>query len=116
SFVALGFILTQIAFALTAAFIVERNFFAWSFDRLLPNAFTALDRRGTPYVAAITIFLLSVIFVVLYWYTTLFEYFLYSSLLFSIAYAVTSLAAIMFPYTCKGIFESSPEFVKKRVI
>jgi len=116
SFVALGFILTQIAFALTAVFIVERNFFAWSFDRLLPNVFTILDRRGTPYVATITIFLLSVTFAVFYWYTTLFEYFLYSSLLLSVAYAITSLAAIMFPYTCKGIFESSPEFVKRRVI
>jgi APA family basic amino acid/polyamine antiporter len=116
SFVALGFILTQIAFALTAVFIVERNFFAWSFDRLLPNAFTALNRRGTPYVAAITIFLLSVIFAVLYWYTTVFEYFLYSSLLISVGYAVTCVASIMFPYTCKGIFESSPEFVKRRIV
>lgn len=116
SFVALGFILTQIAAVLIIVFIVERNFFAWSFDRLLPNAFTALDRRGTPYVATVTIFLLSIIFVVLYWYTALFEYFLYSSLLVSVAYAVTSLAAIMFPYTCKGIFESSPKFVKRRII
>ena len=113
SFVGLGFILTQIAFSLIAVFIVERNFFSWSFDRLLPNGFTRLDSRGTPYVTTIAIFLISVLFAVLYWYTTLFAYFLYSSLLSSVAFAITSLAAIIFPYTRKGIFESSPELVKR---
>ncbi|HMK82952.1 MAG TPA: hypothetical protein VK503_04490, partial [Candidatus Bathyarchaeia archaeon] len=113
SFVGLGFIFTQIAFSLIAVFIVERNFFSWSFDRLLPNAFTRLDRRGTPYVTTITIFLISVLFAVLYWYTPVFAYFLYSSLLSSVAFAITSLAAALFPYARRGIFESSPELVKK---
>ncbi|MGA3404213.1 MAG: amino acid permease, partial [Candidatus Bathyarchaeia archaeon] len=98
SFVVLGFILTQIAFCLTTVFIVERNFFSWSFDRLIPSAFTTLDSRGTPYVTTITIFLFSILFAVLYWYTTLFSYFLYSNLLFSVAFAITSLTAIAFPY------------------
>jgi len=115
SFVALGFILTQIAFCLIAVFIVERNFFSWSFDRLLPTGFTKLDSRGTPYVTTIAIFLITVLLTVLYWYTTLFAYFLYSSLLLSVAFAITSLAAIVFPYTRKGIFESSPELVKRRI-
>jgi hypothetical protein len=52
---------------------------------------------------------------VFYWYTALFQYFLYSSLLVSLAYALTSLAAIVFPYTMKTVFESSPAFVKRHV-
>jgi len=115
SFVALGFILTQIAAFIIVVFIVQRNFFSWSFDRLIPSAFTTLDTRGTPYLSTITIFLFSILFTVLYWYTDLFSYFLYSSLLISIAFAITSLTAIVFPYRCKDMFEASPEIVRKRV-
>lgn len=113
--VGIGFLTSQLGYFPITLFIVERNVFAWSFDRVMPMAFCKLDRRGTPYITTLTLVILSAIAVWAYWYTTFFAYFLYASLLFLIAYSITCLAAVIFPYVRKDIFESSPDLVKKRV-
>ena len=48
----LAFIATCLALITIQAFWVVRNFFAWSFDRILPSWFVKMDtRRNSPYLA-----------------------------------------------------------------
>ncbi len=98
------------------SFIVVRNMFAWSFDRVLPEWFTRLDaKRGAPYLALLVTWVLTVIAAFVYVYTTVFQFIIYQPALFNIAYLITSVAAIVFPYWKKPIFETAPDIVKKKV-
>jgi amino acid transporter len=120
--VILGFI--DIAYALTAIascgiiipFIVVRNLFSWSFDRVLPTKFIALDSRGNPYVAIVATLIIGELFNYLYYFTPAFLYLTYSTLGWFIATAVVAVAAILFPYRRKAIFDASPSFAKKKIV
>jgi FtsH-binding integral membrane protein len=61
------------------------------------------------------ILVLEVATVVGYYFTAFFTYFIYSSLMGFVCMGVACLAAILFPWRRKDIFDSSPNVVKKRV-
>jgi len=91
-----------------------RSLFAWSFDRMLPEAFSKVDRRGSPYVAVALAAALGFLFYVLYAFTTLLSFILFTITLWFVAWTVLGIAAIVFPYVKKDIFEKSPSVVKMR--
>ena len=98
------------------AFVCVRNLFAWSFDRITPEALTRLDsRRGAPYVAGIVILVLGVIFSAIYYYTSFFTYYVYGTLGLFIVFTMVSIAAIVFPYRLKAVFSSAPGIVSMKV-
>ena len=97
------------------AFVCVRNLFAWSFDRVMPTSFVRLDRRGSPTVAIGVIMAAAVLLTAVYYYTGFFTYYVFATLNLFVVFTLVSLAAILFPYRLKGVFESSPSFVKKRV-
>ncbi len=111
----LALVATGLATGTIWTFVCVRNIFAWSFDRVMPKGLTNLDSRGSPYVAVITIWILSIIFTYVFFYTSFFSYYVYATLGLFLAFILVSIAAIAFPYRKKDIFESSPPSMKRRV-
>jgi len=112
----LSFIATCLALITVQSFWVVRNFFAWSFDRILPAWFVKMDsRRNSPYIAVIATWILGIIFAALFIYTVFFQYLVFSVINYFVAFGVTALAAVWFPYRRKDIFDASPSIVKKKV-
>jgi APA family basic amino acid/polyamine antiporter len=116
AFSGLALLATGLGGATLFAFVCVRNLFAWSFDRITPTALTRIDsRRGSPYVAVIAIMVLAILFSAVYYYTEFFKFYIYATLNLFIVFILVSVAGILFPYRLKGVFESSPGIVKKRV-
>jgi amino acid transporter len=86
----------------------ERAILAWSFDRLTPdNLGYVSDRYHTP-VAAITLTVgVSLVFLYLYVYTTFFATLIFI-LAATIAWLITTITGIFFPYRSKALYEMSP--------
>lgn len=112
----LGLLATGLGGATLFAFVCVRNLFAWSFDRITPEALTKLDsKRGAPYVSIIVIMILSVFFSAIYYFTQFFTYYVYATLNLFIVFVMVSIAAILFPYKLKGVFDSAPPIVNKKI-
>lgn len=98
---------------LVIPFLFTRNVFAWSFDRLLPSKVADLDKRGTPWVAVLVMFLAGQFANFLMFFTPVFAFLLYSMLGWFIGVFIVSIAAIVFPWRRKDIFDASPPLSKK---
>lgn len=86
----------------------ERAMLAWSFDRLAPERVGYVsDRFHTPVTAIVITVIVSLIFLFLYVYTTFF-----AALIFimaaTIAWLITTVTGIFFPYRAKTIYDKSP--------
>jgi basic amino acid/polyamine antiporter, APA family len=86
----------------------ERAILAWSFDRLAPDSVGYVsDRYHTPVVAIMITVIVSITFLALYVYTSFF-----ATLIFimagAIAWFITTVTGIFFPYRVKNIYEKSP--------
>ncbi len=94
-----------------------RNLFAWSFDRLLPETFSNVDKRGSPVRAVALASLLSVMFFLLYIYTTYLSFILFTVTLWFCGWVVVGIAGMVFPYLkrTKPIFEKSPSQVQTKI-
>lgn len=111
----IGFFIATLASAAGLAFGPIRSMFAWSFDRVIPDSFAKVDRRGSPYAALILAAVIAFIFYFGYDYTTLFSYILFTITLWFTAWVVVGAAGLVFPYVRKDIFEKSPAVVKTKV-
>ncbi|MGP8068818.1 MAG: APC family permease [Candidatus Bathyarchaeia archaeon] len=96
-------------------YITVRNLFAWSFDRVMPEWFARLNKRGTPAIALAIMWVISVLFAILYAFTVFTQFLLYMTVLFTIGMGIACLAGAVLPYRRKTLFESSPDIVKKRI-
>lgn len=86
-----------------------RMLLAMSFDRVLPSWFGAVSKKGVPYNALIFCFVVSVIFGLGTEYSPQIAYFtLVASLAPAICWFLTQIAATIFPWTSKSIWEASP--------
>jgi amino acid transporter len=94
-----------------------RSIFAWSFDRVIPEAFAKVDKRGSPWGACALAACLSTMFYLLYLYTTYLNFILFTVTLWFCAWVVVGIAGIAFPYvkSTKAIFEKAPSQVKAKL-
>jgi basic amino acid/polyamine antiporter, APA family len=114
--VCIGFALSLLVNAVSYIFVSTRNMFAWSFDRSVPDALSKVDDRfHSPYVALIVTAVFGVVITFFTVFTTVSNFFTYITFLFAILYTIVGIAAILFPYRKKSIFESSPSLVKSKV-
>jgi amino acid transporter len=115
--VGLGFAATPLLAGLAYIFLVVRLFFAWSFDRVMPTSLSKVDDRfHSPYVATIVVIILGIIFDYMWLYVgALGTFILYMTTIWCLGYVVVGIAAIVFPYRKKEIFEASPSFVKAKI-
>ena len=113
---ALSFFLWNFLLLFVIATVITRNLFAWSVDRILPDAVTKVDRRfHSPWVATLIVIVASEILLVLYVFTTFFQEVSNYIVLYSIAFWATSFAAILLPYRRPEIYQSAPAFVRRKV-
>lgn len=95
--------------------ICVRMIFSWSFDRIMPAKLTTVTRYGTPWVAAIITAIASSILMTLWMFTPYFQYVTNYIVIFSIAFWITSWAAILLPFRKKELFELAPPMAKKKI-
>jgi len=111
----IGYFLGGLFFMPQNQLLASRIMLAWSFDRLMPGKLGYVDKRyHVPVVATIVVLAIALISLWVTTYTTWMSFF---SQLFAVAFSffLTSIAAIVFPYKRKHIFESAPPFVRIRV-
>jgi len=96
---------------------VVRNMFAWAFDRVGPAWLADVnDRYHTPIKSIILSAVLGEILLILAIYTTgISLVFANGAILINLAFMLTGIAGILFPYRAPKIFEQSPGWVKRKV-
>ena len=113
---AVSFFLWNFLLLFVIATVITRNLFAWSVDRVLPDAVTNVDRRfHSPWVATVIVIIASEILLALYVFTDFFQQVSNYIVLYSIAFWAASFAAILLPYRRPEIYNSAPDFVRRKV-
>ena len=114
----IGWFLVMIALVVASFFVLSRNLFAWSFDRIMPSIFAKVnDRTHTPAyaTAAMTIAGIFFAYLAVYQFGILALLFSYDIGAMFIAFIVLGAAAIAFPYRRKDLFQSSDPIVKANI-
>ena len=93
-----------------------RNMFAWAFDRLFPESFARVSERfKSPVLAALTVFIGAEIFQYLFLFTPLFTGQFNFLLFLTSALIIPNIAAAVFPYRKRDIFNAAPSIVKTKI-
>jgi len=112
----IGFIPMVWAIGLGSILFASRNIFAWGFDRIIPTAFTRVDKRGSPWLTVVLCFILSEIFAYLWLFAPQYMGFsLHTITLWALGWVLVGVAGMVFPFSKPGIFDKAPEIVKKKV-
>ena len=91
--------------------LATRSIFAWSFDRVIPARFAELSKRvNSPVYAVALVAVINAIGLIVYtmFSSTLLALESGDALGFVTVFILTSIAGILFPFTKKEFFESSP--------
>jgi APA family basic amino acid/polyamine antiporter len=100
---------------LFAVVLPIRNLFAWSMDRVLPEAVSRVSPRGVPYVATAIIALVAIGMVFIAVYSDFISLVVNYTLLYSTTFLLAGIAAMAFPYRRPDLFERAPASVRRRV-
>jgi APA family basic amino acid/polyamine antiporter len=93
-----------------------RNMFAWAFDRIFPERFARVNERfKSPVLAAVTVFIAAEIFQYLFVFTPLFTGQFNFLLFLTSALIIPNIAAAVFPYRKREMFNAAPSIVKMKV-
>jgi len=112
----ISYVAAWVAANLATMLCATRIVFSWSFDRIAPRALANVSERyHAPTWAPITTGIIGIIGLAFATFTGIFNYFLNTAGMVLLAYAVVSVAAIVFPFRRKELFESSPSIVKARI-
>jgi basic amino acid/polyamine antiporter, APA family len=115
--VMIGWTAMVLAAILTYVAITVRFIFAWSFDRVIPAAFSRLDRKhNSPYLA---LSLVTVVAIVLQWawlYTNLLTFFLYLVFGWMIMQIIGAISAFVLPRRRPDIWQRAPAIVRARIL
>lgn len=112
-----GFFLWHYLLLFVMFAVVVRNIFAWGLDEVLPRAVTRVGRRTrTPWVATMVAGATVLGLLALFCFTTLFTEVFNYIVLFSIAFWVTSFAAMLLPYRRPDLAASGHPLLARRVL
>ena len=105
----------QLVGMIMCALVASRLILAWSFDGVIPYAFSnANNRFHTPITASILVAIGAAIFMVLS-VVGLAATFYTGMAGVTTIYIIDMIAAALFPFTAKSIFEQAPGFVRKKI-
>lgn len=117
AYIALSFLLAILWWTPTGFMLGTRNLFAWAFDRLLPQSLANVSERfHSPVNAIITIAVVVEIINVLNVYAGLSALLINIIAVMSLAFIFVSLAALMFPFTRKDLYNEAPSLVRIKVL
>ena len=112
----LSMIVASAAYKPTFILLAVRSMFAWSFDRLAPEKLADVSQKYTsPVTATVLCGVLGWVCLLVWIYTDWFAYESNQTLGMMICFVVVGIAGMVFPYTKKELFESSPQIVKRRI-
>jgi basic amino acid/polyamine antiporter, APA family len=115
----LAFGITAFVMDVSIFFTFARNLFAWSFDRVAPTAFATVNTRTrTPIYAASIMTAVGLVYTYIATYRSNFvtDLFSYGTAGEFIVFAIVSVAAIIYPYRRKDLFNSGTESVARKKI
>ena len=102
--------------AMGLAFAPVRNLFAYAFDGMLPDKINEVNRRGSPVYAVLLGFIISWFqFTVNVITPKLSAYQVYTITIWFFGWIFLSIAAIIFPWKRKDIYEKSPAIVHQSI-
>ena len=111
-----GFAMMTLSSSMTYIFVCVRLLFAWSFDRIVPTALSKVDSRyGSPYVALIVVYIVTIIMTAIWLWTPWTSLFAYAVFGWMIMQAIGSISGMIFPWKRKDIFEASPKIVRMKL-
>jgi amino acid transporter len=114
---ALGFFLWQFTVLIPMFTVTVRNVFAWGIDQVLPAWLTKVsDRTRVPTNASLIVAVMTWVMLVLTIFTPIFDFMFNYITIFSIAFWITSFAAILLPYRKPKMFESAPPEIRAKVL
>jgi len=111
----LGFFVATWGGILGLSFAPVRNLFAFSFDGLLPGWVNKVSRNGSPNNAVLLAFLIAWVILTVSVFTTLWSFITYTVTIWMVGWVILGIAAMVFPWRRKDIFEKSPALVQSRV-
>lgn len=95
--------------------IATRNLFAWSYDNIVPTTFSDVNpKTRTPIKSIVLITVLALVALGLYSFTPAFSFTNYTTAYNSV-WIVPCLAAAVFPFAKKDLFEAQPSYVKAKI-
>ncbi len=113
----IGFGLTAFIMDITIFFMLARNLFAWSFDRIVPTTFADVNQRtGTPIKAVTVMVLVGLAYCYIFLKTNILSgLFNYGTAGEFTCFLIVSIAAIVFPFRRKDIFSISESPANKKI-
>jgi amino acid transporter len=105
----------QLVGMIMCALVASRLILAWSFDGVIPYAFSRVDNRfHTPVLASILVLAGAAVFMVLSVYGLAATF--YSGMGgVTTVYIIDMAAAALFPFTAKSVFKQAPGFVRRKI-
>jgi amino acid transporter len=104
----LGFTIGMVVWLPQTIMLVSRNMFAWSFDRVVPERLSYVDRRSRSPIVAIAVMLgLSIASTAVYAFTDWFSS-LSALLGLSLPLLVTAISGTLLPFRQRALVENSP--------
>ena len=98
------------------SFAPVRNLFAFSFDGLLPGWVNKVSRNGSPNRAVLLAFLMAWVIMSVSIFTTWWSFITYTVTIWMVGWVLLGIAAMVFPWRRKDIFEKSPALVQSRIL
>lgn len=112
----IGFLVATWGGVLGLSFGPVRNLFAFSFDGLLPAWVNKVSRNGSPNRAVLLAFVVAWLVLTVAVFTTWYNYITYTVTIWMVGWVILGIAAMVFPWVRKDIFEKSPQLVQSRLL
>jgi amino acid transporter len=112
----IGFAVATWGGILGLSFGPVRNLFAFSFDGLLPSWMNKVSRNGSPNRCVLVAFVIAWLVLTVSTFTTWYSYITYTVTIWMVGWFILGIAAMVFPYVRKDIFEKSPALVQSRFL
>lgn len=116
SFIVFSFMISILWWTPVGYMLGTRNLFAWSFDHLAPAGISDVHPTlHTPVKATIVMAIYIELLNFLNIYAGLGNFLINIIAVMAFAFVIVGLAAVVFPYKRKDLFENAPEIVHKRI-
>jgi amino acid transporter len=94
-----------------------RAVFAWGFDRVFPSFANKVNKKGVPVGAIVIATFGAWVWTTLnVWFPEYIRLIGYTTCVWALGWVLVGLAAIVFPYRRKDVFEKSPDVVRRKVL
>lgn len=111
----LGFLAATWGGILGLSFGPVRNLFAFAFDGLIPSWASRVSRNGSPNRAVLLAGAIAWLVLTVSVFTTWYSYITYTVTIWMVGWVILGVAATVFPFVRKDIFEKSPSLVQSKV-